>query len=102
MGLILVFSVLLDTKLQDGARQGGEGGPRVSFLEITNSEKTSGTIHESLGNNIQILTCSHGQSEIISHILVTSIGEGVFEGPGPGTGKVPDQGKGQGECECQS
>ena len=55
-----------------------------------------------MGNNIHILTCSHGQSEIIGHILVTSIGEGVFEGPGPGIGKVQDQGKGQGKCECQS
>ena len=35
------------------ARQGEEEGPSVSFLEIK-PEKTSGTIHESSGNNITI------------------------------------------------
>ena len=45
-------------------------------------------------------TCSHGQSQIKCHILVTSVGEGEDQGQDPGQVKGQDQG--QGKYEFQS
>ena len=53
--LILVVSVLLNTELQGGARQGRERRrDPESFLDITELEKTSSAIRESSGDNLHV------------------------------------------------